>query len=140
MVAYLEHVNMTVPDIDAATAFLRVVEPALTVRHDATPEGSYRWAHVGAGNCYIALQEPHLDSEPADCHRPYKDYGVNHIGWVVDDIDATIDRLKAAGYEEGLPGESSRFRRRAYFYDSAGFEWEIVAYNSEDLSERYSYG
>jgi catechol 2,3-dioxygenase-like lactoylglutathione lyase family enzyme len=139
MVAYLEHANMTVPDIDAAIAFLRVVEPALTVRHDATPEGSYRWAHVGVGNCYIALQEPELDSELTDCHRPYKDYGVNHIGWVVDDIDATIYRLKLAGYEEGIPGESHRFRRRAYFYDSAGFEWEMVAYYTEDLSERYSY-
>ena len=140
MVAYLEHTNMTVHDIDAAIAFLQVVEPCLTVRHDETPEGSYRWAHVGAGNCYIALQEPQLDSEPTDCHRPYKDYGVNHIGWVVDDLDATIGRLKAAGYEEGIPGESNRFRRRAYFYDSAGFEWEIVAYYTEDLAERYSYG
>ncbi len=27
MVAYLEHANITVPDIDAAIAFLKVVEP-----------------------------------------------------------------------------------------------------------------
>lgn len=139
MVAYLEHANITVPDIDAAIVFLQVVEPRLAVRHDETPEGSYRWVHIGADNCYIALQEPHLGSEPEDNRRPYKDYGVNHIGWVVDDFDAVTDRLKANGYREGILGESNRYRRRAYFYDSAGFEWEIVAYLTEKLEERYSY-
>lgn len=139
MTAYLEHANITVPDIDAAIAFLQVIEPDLVVRHDETPEGSYRWAHIGAGNCYIALQEPHLGSDPQSNRRPYKDYGVNHLGWIVDDFDAVIGRLKAGGYREGIPGESSRYRKRAYYYDSAGFEWEIIAYFTENLDERYSY-
>ena len=81
MVAYLEHANITVPDIDAAIAFLKVVEPAFTVRHDASPAGSYRWAHIGTDQSYIALQEPHVDATPQQAHRPYKDYGVNHLGW-----------------------------------------------------------
>lgn len=140
MVAFLEHANITVPDIDAAIAFLQVIEPRLTVRHDETPQGSYRWAHIGAGNCYIALQEPHLGSGPRSARRPYKDYGVNHIGWVVDDFEAVIGRLEAHGYRQGIPGEDSPVRRRAYYYDSAGLEWEIVAYYTEDLQERYSYG
>lgn len=139
MVALLEHANITVSDIDAAIAFLQVVEPRFVVRHDETPEGSYRWVHIGAENCYIALQEPHLGSDPQSNRRPYKDYGVNHLGWVVDDFDAVIGRLKAHGYQEGIPGEDSRYRRRAYYYDSAGFEWEIVAYRTEKLEERYSY-
>ncbi|MFC2037424.1 VOC family protein [Chloroflexota bacterium] len=139
MVAYLEHANITVPDIDAAIAFLQVIEPRLTVRHDETPEGSYRWAHVGAHDCYVALQEPHPGSEPRRSRRPYKDFGVNHLAWVVDDFDGVIGRLEASGYREGIPGESNRTRRRAYYYDSAGFEWEIVAYLTESLEERYSY-
>ena len=139
MVAFLEHADITVPDIDAAIAFLQVVEPRLVVRHDETPEGSYRWAHIGVENCYIALQEPHLGSDPQESRRPYKDYGVNHLGWVVDDFDAVIGRLNAHGYREGIPGEDSRYRQRAYYYDAAGFEWEIVAYRTEKLGERYSY-
>jgi catechol 2,3-dioxygenase-like lactoylglutathione lyase family enzyme len=139
MVAFIEHANITVPDIDAAIEFLQVVEPHLVVRHDETPEGSYRWAHVGAADCYIALQEPELGSQPQDNHRPYKDYGVNHLGWVVDDYDAVIDRLEANGYRKGIPGESGPYRRRAYYYDSAGFEWEIVGYLTENRDERYSY-
>jgi catechol 2,3-dioxygenase-like lactoylglutathione lyase family enzyme len=139
MTAYLEHANITVPDIDAAIAFLKVVEPQMEVRHDETPAGSYRWAHVGVGNCYIALQEPHVGSEPQDNRRPYKDYGANHIGWVVEDLDAVTRRLEAHGYRKGVPGEEHRFRRRAYYYDSAGFEWEFVEYLTERLEERYSY-
>jgi catechol 2,3-dioxygenase-like lactoylglutathione lyase family enzyme len=139
MVAFLEHANITVPDIDAAIAFLQVVEPRLAVRHDETPEGSYRWAHVGVAHSYIALQEPHLGSDPQENRRPYKDYGVNHLGWVVDDFDTVIGRLEAHGYRKGIPGEDSRYRRRAYYYDSAGFEWEIVAYLTERLEERYLY-
>ena len=139
MSAYLEHANVTVPDIDAAIAFLQVIEPDLVVRHDETPEGRHRWAHIGVGDCYIALQEPHLGSEPTDTRRPYKDFGVNHIGWVVEDFDGVIARLAASGYEEGIPGESNAFRRRAYFYDTAGFEWEIVAYLTDKPEERFSY-
>jgi hypothetical protein len=58
---------------------------------------------------------------------------------VVDDFDAVIERLNAYGYQEGIPGEDSRYRRRAYYYDSAGFGWEIVAYRTKKLEEQYSY-
>ncbi|MFC1997973.1 VOC family protein [Chloroflexota bacterium] len=139
MTAFIEHVNITVPDIDAAIAFLKTVEPQVEVRHDEKPEGSYRWAHVGVGNSYIALQEPHIGATATDNRRPYKDYGANHIGWVVDDLDVVTARLEAGGYRQGIPGEENIYRRRAYYYDSAGFEWEIVEYLTEQLAERYSY-
>lgn len=139
MNAFLEHANITVPDIDAAIAFLKVVEPQIEIRHDEVPEGSYRWVHIGIGNSYIALQEPRLRSHPTDNRRPYKDYGVNHIGWVVDDLDAVTARLDQQGYRQGIPGEENIYRRRAYYYDAAGFEWEFVEYLTERMDERYSY-
>ena len=139
MVAYLEHANLTVPDVDAAIAFLEVVEPAFTVRRDERPKGSYRWAHVGDERCYIALQEPHPDSAPGDPRRPYKDLGVNHIGWVVEDLDAVVKRLEDAGYRRGLPVAPHPHRKRAYFHDAAGLEWELVEYTSDDPAERHAY-
>jgi catechol 2,3-dioxygenase-like lactoylglutathione lyase family enzyme len=139
MTAFIEHVNMTVPDIGAAIAFLKVVEPQIEVRHDETPDDSYRWAHVGINNSYIALQEPHLGSNPTDNRRPYKDYGANHIGWVVEDLDAVCARLDQAGYRQGIPGEFNIYRRRAYYYDAAGFEWEFVEYLTDRMEERYCY-
>jgi catechol 2,3-dioxygenase-like lactoylglutathione lyase family enzyme len=139
MTTYLEHANITVPDIDTAIEFLKVVEPRMEVRHDETPEGKYRWAHIGIGDCYIALQEPHIGSQPTDVRRPYKDYGVNHIGWVVDDLDPVIRRLEEAGYRQGIPGEDHPHRKRVYYFDSAGFEWELVQYYSDRFEERFSY-
>ena len=136
---YLEHANITVPDIDAAIAFLKVVDPEIEVRHDENPPGSYRWVHIGIGSSYIALQEPHLDSNPTDNRRPYKDFGVNHIGWVVEDLDAVAQRLEAHGFRNGVSGEDNPYRRRKYYHDSAGFEWEFVEYLTAVHEERFSY-
>ncbi len=140
MIAYLEHANITVPDIDAAIAFLRVVEPAFTVRYDETPKDSYRWAHVGSDRCYIALQAPHLGSRPSHPRQPYKNFGVNHLAWVVDDLDAVVGRLEEHGYRRGIPVAPHPHRKRAYYHDASGFEWEITEYLSDDPAERHATG
>ena len=136
---YLEHANITVPDTDAAIEFLRVIDPDLTIRHDEKPPGGYRWVHVALGKNYIALQEPHVGSNPSDNRRPYKDHGINHLGWVVGDLDAVVERLEAGGYRKGIPGEEHPHRRRAYYYDPAGLEWELVEYSSDRDEDRFSY-
>jgi catechol 2,3-dioxygenase-like lactoylglutathione lyase family enzyme len=136
---YLEHANLTVPDIDAAIEFLKTIDPQIEVWHDETPIGSYRWAHVGIGDSYIALQEPHLGIQPENNRRPYKDFGINHLGWVVTDLDTVVARLEAADYRKGIPGEEHRFRRRVYYYDHAGLEWELIEYRTERREERFSY-
>ena len=139
MTTYLEHANLTVPNIDAAIAFLKVVDPTMVVMWDETREDDYRWTHVGVGNCYIALATPHPNSQPTDERRPYKDYGINHLGWVVDDLDAVIDRLEKKGYRKGIPGEVNEYRRRVYYYDSAGIEWELIEYFTDQFDQRFSY-
>ena len=139
MTAYLEHANITVPDIDAAIAFLQTVEPSFRVRHDETPEGSYRWVHIGSDQFYIALQEPHLGSNAQSDRRPYKDYGVNHLAWVVEDFDVVTERLEKKEYQKGIPVEPHPHRKRAYYFDTGGFEWEIVEYLSDTQEERNSY-
>ncbi len=139
MTTYLEHANITVPDIDAAIAFLQTVEPSFHVRHDETPEGSYRWAHIGSNQFYVALQEPHLGSNAQSDRRPYKDYGVNHLAWVVEDFTAVTERLEKKGYQKGIPVEPHPHRKRAYYFDTGGFEWEIVEYLSDTQEERNAY-
>ena len=139
MAAQLEHANITVEDISAAIAFLRVIEPDLKVRRDDIAPAKFRWAHVALGASYIALQEPHVGSDPTYCGRRYKDFGVNHLGLVVDDLDAVIARLDAGGYRRGIPGEEHPHRRRVYYHDSSGMEWELVQYLSRHEEEMYSY-
>jgi len=139
MPSYLEHANITVPDITAAIAFLKLIDPDFVVRHDETPEGSYRWAHVGNDDHYIALQEPHIGVTPEAAREAYTNFGVNHLCWVVDDIDAVTARLTAAGCRQDTDQEPHPHRKRCYFFDSAGQEWEIIQYLSSDKSERNQY-
>lgn len=139
MTPYLEHANVTVPDLDAAIEFLHTLDPALRVRHDGvSPEGR-RWAHVGTERSYIALQAPSGPQAPEAPREAYVHFGVNHLGWVVEDLDAAVARLDAAGYRRGMEAEAHPHRKRAYYYDAAGFEWELLEYLSDDPAEFNEY-
>ena len=60
---------------------------------------------------------------------------------MVDDLDGIVTRLSAAGYELSpmsvMTGHPHR--RRAYFFDNNGVEWELVEYLSETIEERNDY-
>jgi predicted enzyme related to lactoylglutathione lyase len=53
--------------------------------------------------------------------------GLNHIGVVVADLEATEARVKAAGY---VPENHADYEpgRRFYFHDHNGVEIEVVSY------------
>ncbi|MGF1761792.1 VOC family protein [Aliivibrio kagoshimensis] len=136
----VEHLNITVPDVDAALEFLSVVAPDFKVRKDVKAPNKHRWVHVGNEQCYFALQEPHLDStSPSDPQNTYKNYGINHIGLVVDDIKVVEERLVSKGYKRGIVAPEERYRKRANFFDSAGLEWELTEYWTTDLDDMYLY-
>ena len=135
----IEHLNMTVPDIDEAIKFISIVAPDFKIRKDAQPSDSYRWTHIGNDKYYFALQEAHLDAEPQKQHQTYKNYGINHIALIVSDLESVVNDLENLGYSKGIDTPDEKFRKRAYYYDKAGFEWELVEYLSEKNSERYLY-
>ena len=135
----IEHVNITVPDIDAAINFLKIVAPDFDVRKDNKSLDSYRWVHIGNENYYFALQEAHLDAVPQKRLQPYRNYGINHVALIVSNIEEIEEKLIAAGYQKGIETPVEKYRKRAYYLDSAGFEWELVEYLSEQPSEKYLY-
>ena len=136
----IEHANITVPDIDAAGDFLTTIFPDLEVMHEATAPTGVRWMHLGVGETYLALESPHDNTRSATLNPRYQNYGINHLGLIVEDMDAAKARLEAKGYREGHIPEVTPARIQWYFYDSAGMEWELVEYLSDDPAERYSYG
>ena len=135
----IEHANITVPDIDEAIRFLKIVAPDFEVRKDDKPSDSYRWVHIGNEEYYFALQEPHLDAEPKKQLKSYKNYGVNHIALVVSSIQEIEGKLDSGGYQKSIGVPVEKYRKRAYYFDEAGFEWELVEYLSEKPSEKYLY-
>lgn len=126
----LEHANITVPDIDAAIRFLQIVAPDFSVRRDGLAEQGYRWVHFGNDHSYIALQAAHIGVRASDALEPYINYGVNHLGLRIDDAASVEAKLIEAGYRQNGPMINDTHRRRLYFYDEAGLEWELVEYTS----------
>ncbi|MFT4798822.1 MAG: catechol 2,3-dioxygenase-like lactoylglutathione lyase family enzyme [Candidatus Azotimanducaceae bacterium] len=139
---HLEHANITVKSIDLALEFLSVAFPDFRRRGQGAMFGDAslgHWLHFGTDQTYLALQE--VTSGVPLLERRYNDVGVNHIGFVTDEIYDLIKRLKAAGFEMSDASSMGQhpYRERAYFYDGCGFEWEFVQYLSEQTSERNDY-
>ena len=119
----LEHVNLTVSDLDRSIAFYCDLLD-LDVRWKGPIDDDRPGAHVGDDHAYLALFQAAADGTVTlDYLRP----GLNHFGFVVDDLDEArrrLDRLGATVHREADydPG------RRIYFLDPDGHEVELVEY------------
>ena len=119
---YLEHINITVSDIERSAALLR----DLMGWHDRWRGPSQMGGetiHVGGEADYIAV---YTKGAPVD--RFAKGTPLNHVGLVVDDLDAAEAVVKAAGLE---PFNHADYEpgRRFYFFDWDGIEFEMVSYD-----------
>lgn len=134
----LEHANLTVRDVDAAIRFLCAAFPSFRLRGRGDDCAGQAWAHVGDDHTYLSLLV--ATEAPAEAFVPYGGApGLNHLGFEVDDAAALRARLRAAGYREtGLPNAHPA-RRRVYFADAEGNDWEFVEYRSADPAERNDY-
>jgi len=138
MTARLEHANITVQDIDAAILFLRTAFPEFRIRFDRTDPRGRRWVHVGTDDCYICLTQS--TAVPEQRWAPYSGFpGINHLGYEVDDVEALRERLRSAGYQDSTVPNNHPYRKRIYFHDRDGNDWEFVQYLSDDPAKRNDY-
>ena len=133
----IEHANLHVRDIDAMVRFLKTAFPEFEIRREGG-EGNDRWMHIGTTDTYIAMNQAR--DEPAEPFVPYSGKpGVNHLGYEVDNVDALRERMAAAGYRDSTYPNNHPHRKRVYFYDPEGNDWEFVQYFSADPAERNDY-
>lgn len=138
MAARLEHANLSVRDVDGAIRFLLTAFPEFEVRHEGLNANGRRWVHVGDNNSYIALMQ--ATQEPQSPGSPYDGTPrVNHLAYEVDDVAAIEKRLAAAGYQDTTVPNAHPYRKRIYFNDAEGNEWEFVEYLSDDPALRHDY-
>lgn len=117
----IEHVNLTVSDPERSA---RLFEKLLGwhVRWQGPSQLGGHTIHVGEENTYLALYtdgKAHPDQK--------KGLPLNHVGLLVDDLDAAEQVVIAAGlkpwgHDDYDPG------RRFYFFDWDGVEFEVVSY------------
>ncbi len=132
MKCQLEHANISVQSIENAVKFLTTAFPHFQIRGGSKPGEASRWVHVGTEDSYIAFAEKPDRTSPAGL-------GIQHLGFVVDDAAAVYARLKEAGYKEGYIPEPHPHRKRIYFHDADGLEWEFIEYLSDEPSKRNDY-
>lgn len=132
---YLEHANITVKNIDESVKFFQTAFPEMKIRGGG--EGNNGpWIHIGTDVTYFALNEDYNQHESV---KNYSSTGINHIGFVVQNVDQVAERLLGAGYERSYPKQIQQFRIRDYFLDKDGNEYEFVQYHSDEMSERNDY-
>lgn len=123
--AILEHTNFSVSDPhETADLLCKLFGWKIRWQGDAIA-GGYT-IHVGGKNSYVAVyaQANMRKALPND----YKTVGgMNHIGVVVDDLDAVEAKVLDAGFETTNHGDYEP-GRRFYFHDHDGIEFEVVSY------------
>ncbi len=138
MTLRLEHANLAVRDVDAAVHFLQTAFPSFRIRREGKTWQGWRWVHVGTDDTYVAVTE--APEDPAEAWQPYAGKpGLNHLGYEVNDVEALRRRLAAAGYRDSTVPNDHPHRRRVYFHDAEGNDWEFVEYRSDDPDERNDY-
>lgn len=121
----LEHVNITVPDPSASAAILCDLF-GWHIRWQGAAKDNGFTVHVGDEGSYLALYAPNK-TLTAMGNTYAQVAGLNHVGVVVDDIDATEAKVTAAGY---IPCNHGDYEPglRFYFDGPDGIEFEVVHY------------
>jgi catechol 2,3-dioxygenase-like lactoylglutathione lyase family enzyme len=60
------------------------------------------------------------------------------LAYEVDDVEGLRKRLHSAGYQNSTP-PNNPYRKRVYFYDPDGNDWEFVQYLTDDPAKRNDY-
>ncbi len=135
MIPYVEHANLTVGNLEEAIRFMTTAIPEFRVRHRGVTDGK-EWAHVGSDHSYLAFSQASKRQQSA---TPHAGIGFNHAGIIVQDAGAVAAALTEAGYREGIQAEPHPHRKRVYFHDADGNEWEFVEYLTDDAALRNDY-
>lgn len=128
----LEHVHVNVDSLAATRDFLEAAVPGIVRRGGGYSPDYGPWLHLGDDTSYIAFTEV-----PGSARAP----SLRHIGIVVQDMAGLVARLQAAGYAPADASEldSHPHRRRIYYVDGNGLDWEFVEYLTDNVHERNDY-
>jgi catechol 2,3-dioxygenase-like lactoylglutathione lyase family enzyme len=123
----LEHANITVSDVAKTSEMLCEIfdwQVRWKGEAGASIHGGLSW-HIGARDSYLAVYSQGGDQDAGDSYM--MPGGLNHIGVVVDDLDAVEARVIARGL---IPKSHADYEpgRRFYFDDPDGIEFEVVSY------------
>lgn len=120
----IEHVNMTVTDPQRSAQLMQDLF-GWKIRWEGPAMLGGHTIHVGNDDDYLALYTN--DEVRSNDPKFAKSKPLNHVGVVVDDLDAVEEQVVAAGLTPFNHGDYEP-GRRFYFFDWNGIEFEVVSY------------
>lgn len=136
---YLEHLNLTVNNIEKTLKFYRIAFPNWYVRGEGDQiwyGKARKWLHFGDDNQYLTFCD---DGEGSNRDLRGHQVGLAHFAFVVTNLHAMQARLLKAGFKQAKDGAQDPSRSNLYYLDPNGFEVEFVEYHSDLNEERNAY-
>lgn len=97
MAKLINHVGIAVKSLDAAIPFYRDVLGMTFEGTEEVAEQKVKVAFLAVGESRIELLEPTSADSPVAKYLEKNGEGVHHLAYQVDDIVATLERLKSTG-------------------------------------------
>jgi methylmalonyl-CoA/ethylmalonyl-CoA epimerase len=112
MITKINHIAIVVPDLERGAQFW-VQALGLDIAHvEDVPEQRVKVAFVPVGDSNIELLEPTDDQSGVARYLQKRGPGIHHLCLEVEDIEAALDGLRAAGIplidEEPRPGANGK--------------------------------
>jgi methylmalonyl-CoA/ethylmalonyl-CoA epimerase len=130
MLTAIDHTGIAVADIDQALAFYRDVLGLALVHRETVPDQGVEAALLDAGESHVELIAPLGPETGVARFLQQRGPGLHHVAYRVDDIEATLASLSAAGVRliDERPRAGIRGSRVAFVHPSAtgGVLTEIV--------------
>lgn len=130
MFTRIDHTGVAVDDLDAAIALYETTFGMELVHRETVTEQGVEAVLFDVGENHVELLQPLADDTPVGKFLSKKGPGLHHVAYQVEDCQATLAALKAAGVRlidetprTGIRGSSVGFLHPA---SSAGVLTEIV--------------
>ncbi len=99
MFGRIDHIGIAVEDLDAGIElYEKSFEMELGLRETVEEQG-VEAALLNVGDGHVELLAPLGPDTPVGKYLAKRGAGLHHVAYAVDDIDATLERLTAAGIE-----------------------------------------
>jgi methylmalonyl-CoA epimerase len=121
MLGRIDHIGVAVEDLDAAIALYRDVLQMQLVHRETVAQQGVEAVLLDVGEGHVELLAPLGPETPVGKHLAKRGPGLHHVAYQVADIDATLDRLKAAGLRliDETPRVGIRGSRVAFVHPAA---------------------
>ncbi len=119
----IDHVAIAVNDLEAATAYYRSTFGVEVAHREVVESDGVEEVLLRVADSYIQLLTPVRDDSPVAKYLGSKGEGLHHVAYRVDDVAATLDRVKAEGHRviDEVPRPGSRGTTVAFLHPKTAF-------------------